>query len=288
MKLSPVRALSSAAVLCGVATMMVAPPPPASGRGRAVATASVRVAAAGDIAHANSPNTHQRQTADLITSVIHPNEVLMLGDGQYEHGEYNQYMRSYDPTWGAFKHITAPVPGNHEYETPHASGYFQYFAGQLNGRGSSATDWQKGYYSFNLGDWHIVALNSNCNAVNCGAEATWLKNDVANDGHLCELAMWHDPGRGHLGSAAAAAKVDVILAGHHHLYERWDHRYGNTRLFIVGTGGRSSGPPNPRADAKYRGYGVLQLDLAASGYSWKFLEAGTGHTKDSGSGTCHD
>jgi len=248
---------------------------------------TVTVAAAGDIARAGHPGTPQKQTAHLITSVIHPSRVLMLGDAQYKHGEYDQFMHSYDPTWGTFKNITDPVLGNHEYETAGAGGYFRYFAGQLAGRGSAASDPRAGNYSFEIGDWHIVALNSNCHFANCNAQATWLRNDMASDSHMCQLVMFHDPNQSSFLSAAAATRADLVLAGHEHRYERWDRIHGlNLRLLIVGTGGDSSGAPNPRADAEFKGYGVLQLDLAPTGYSWKFIDVG-GRTRDSGSASCH-
>jgi hypothetical protein len=270
-----------------VATALLAPPWAASAPARVGPHAAVTVAAAGDIAKPGRPGNNQKQTANLITS-MHPDQVLMLGDAQYEHGEYAQFMNSYDPTWGAFKNITAPVLGNHEYETKDADGYFRYFASQLSGRGSKATDPKAGYYSFNVGDWHIVALNSNCHYASCGAQATWLKNDVASDSHTCELVMFHDPGRKDFETAAAAAKVDLVLAGHHHTYERWDRIHGlNVRLFIVGTGGESSGAPNPHADGKFKGYGVLRLDLGPTDYTWTYIAVG-GQTKDSGSDSCHD
>jgi acid phosphatase type 7 len=269
-----------------VVAWLVPPPSAALERHPLSPGVTVTVAAAGDIAHTGSPGTPQKQTAHLITSVIHPSQVFMLGDAQYERGEYAQFLRSYDPTWGVFKNITDPVLGNHEYETPGAAGYFQYFASQLSGRGSTASDPHAGYYSFNVGDWHIVALNSNCHFANCNAQATWLRNDVASDGHMCQLVMFHDPGQSAFLSAAAASKVDLVLAGHEHRYERWDHIHGlNLRLLIVGTGGESSGAPNPRADAKFKGYGVVQLDLGPTGYSWKFIDV-AGQIKDSGSDSC--
>lgn len=269
-----------------VTTSLVSPPWAASARVPAATGATMVVAAAGDIAHPNKPGNSQRQTANLITA-MHPDQVLELGDAQYDHGEYAQFQRSYDPTWGAFKNITAPVLGNHEYETKDAAGYFQYFAQQLSGRGSAATDPKAGYYSFDLGDWHIVALNSNCHFANCNAQVTWLRNDVASDNHVCQLVMYHDPGRKDFEKAAADANVDLILAGHHHLYERWDRVHGlNIRQFVVGTGGESAGSPNPRADGKYKGFGVLRLDLSQTSYEWKFIAVG-GQTKDSGSASCH-
>lgn len=275
----------AAAVFVVLASSPVAAPVVASTRPRAVPAASVTVATAGDIARPNGPGTRQRQTADLIDR-MHPDAVFMLGDGQYERGEYTQYQRSYDPTWGAFKNVTDPIPGNHDYETSGASGYFRYFAGQLSGHGASASDPHKGYYSFDVGDWHIVALNSNCHYASCGAQASWLRSDVAADHHECQLVMFHDPGRRDFETAAAAAHVDLALAGHQHRYERWDHIHGlDLRLLIVGTGGESSGPPSPHADAGFRGYGVVKLQLNATGYTWQFLEVG-GRVRDSGTGSC--
>ena len=102
---------------------------------------------------------------------MRPAKVLVLGDAQYDLGEFSNFLQSYDPTWGSFNSIAAPVPGNAEYKTPNAAGYFQYFAGVLSPYGETATDPSKGYCSFNIGDWHVVALNSNCGlaGVNCTA-----------------------------------------------------------------------------------------------------------------------
>jgi hypothetical protein len=292
----PATRIAATGVAVGLMTIgLLAPPsvavvraPTEAARPRVAPHGTVTVAAAGDIARSGSPGTPQRQTAHLITSVINPSHVFMLGDAQYERGEYAQFLRSYDPTWGAFKNITAPILGNHEYETSGADGYFRYFAGQLSGRGSTATNPHAGYYSFNVGDWHIVALNSNCHFASCGAQATWLKKDVASDNHLCELVMYHHPGQRAFESAAAAAKVDLVLAGHHHTYERWDRIHDlNLRMLVVGTGGESSGPPSRHADAGFKGYGVARLDLSPTDYSWKFIDV-SGRTRDSGSDSCHD
>ena len=253
--------------------------------GRAQTT--VTIAAAGDIAR-SKPGTPQKQTAALITDVIHPSTVLMLGDSQYEHAAYNEYLKSYDPTWGAFKSITAPTLGNHEYETPGAAGYFQYFQAQLASYGPTASDPHAGYYSFNVGDWHVVALNSNCGKVSCPAQATWLKQDVAADGHLCEVVIYHHPNERSFANAANAAGVDLILAGHKHTYERWNRLFGlNVREFVVGTGGDSSGAPRSNADAGAKAYGVLRLDLSPTGYGWSFIDVAK-HVRDSGSDSCHD
>ncbi len=266
--------------------VLAAAAPPASGGADRPRGATVTIAAAGDIALSGHVGKNQKQTADLITDRIHPAEVLVLGDAQYEKGEYAQFQKSYNPTWGAFKNITAPALGNHEYETKNASGYFQYFAQQLAGRGAAASDPTRGYYSFDLGSWHIVALNSNCKFASCPAQVTWLKNDLAADGHLCELVFYHHPSQGTFPKAAAQSGADLILAGHKHTYERWDNYKGlHIRRLIVGTGGRSAGTPSGKADAGFKGYGVMQLDLSPSAYTWKFIDV-NGTVRDSGSDSC--
>lgn len=251
------------------------------------AAATVTVAAAGDIAKANAPGTAQRQTANLITGVIKPQRVLVLGDAQYEHGEYNQFLSSYDPTWGVFRSITAPVPGNHEYETTNAAGFFQYFSSVLSPYGSTATDPKKGYYAFNLGDWHIVGLNTNCSVsgISCASEKSWLKADLQADGHVCELGFAHHPSTS-FASVLASQGVELMVVGHRHVYERWDDVSGySIRQLIVGTGGRSLGTPNAAADAEVRAYGVAKLTLNAASYSWSFIDV-SGKVRDSGSDTC--
>lgn len=252
----------------------------------AASAASVTIAAGGDIARRNAPGTPQQQTAALITDVIKPSRVLVLGDEQYEHGEYAQFLASYHPTWGAFRDISAPVPGNHEYETANAAGYFQYFDSVLSGYGSSATDHTRGYYSFDLGDWHIVAINSNCSHVSCSAQKSWLRSDLAADDHLCELVFYHHVKNKGLSNTVAAAGGDVILGGHKHTYERWDTSFGkDVRRFVVGTGGKSVSDPDPAADAGVRAFGVLKLVLDSSSYSWSFIDVNR-KVRDSGTGTC--
>lgn len=256
--------------------------------GPAAQAASVTVATAGDIANADAPGIHQTRTADLITDVIDPAKVLALGDEQYEAGEYGQFLASYDPTWGAFKNITAPVPGNHEYNTPKAAGYFRYFGNVLQGYGTTANDPTRGYYSFDLGNWHIAALNSECDEVDCLAERAWLRRDLAADSHTCELAFYHRPATRGFARKMAAAGGELLLAGHRHKYERWDSVFGlDVRQFVVGTGGKSVGAPDPAADAGAKAFGVMKLRLTSSGYTWAFIDI-DGRTLDSGSGACHN
>ncbi len=245
---------------------------------------TVKIAAAGDIAR-KTPATPQQQTANLVASLA-PAKVLVLGDVQYEKGTLSEFQSSYDKSWGAFNSIAAPVPGNHEYETPNASGYFGYFANVLSLYGSTATDPKKGYYSFNIGDWHVVGLNTNCSVsgVSCSAQRTWLLADLRADDHVCELVFSHHRTQQSLMQAASGEGVELSLSGHKHTYERWDNKYG-LRQLVVGTGGKSSGTPSSNADFGVKAYGVAELTLDATSYSWKFIDVAN-KVRDSGSDSC--
>lgn len=247
---------------------------------------TVTVATAGDIAKIN-PETPQQQTADLISG-MGVSKVLVSGDEQYEHGELANFLQSYDLSWGVFNNIAAPVPGNHEYETPNAAGYFQYFADVLIPYGPTATDPTKGYYSFNLGDWHLVGLNSTCNApgVSCSAQRTWLRADLEADSHVCEAVFYHAAGNKGIAKTSVSQGVDLLLASHRHVYERWDQKFGlDIRQLVVGTGGKSLGTPSSAADAGVKAFGVAKLTLDLTGYSWQFIDI-AGSVRDSGSDTC--
>lgn len=247
---------------------------------------TVTVATAGDIARTTIGDP-QVATARVIAD-IDPAMVFVLGDAQYEHGEYANFVRSYGPTWGAFDPISAPVPGNHEYETPNAAGYFDYFSDVLSGFGSTASNPSKGYYSFDVGDWHVVALNSNCSVagVSCSEQRSWLKADLQADTHRCEIVLFHHAGQKAFAQTSANLGVDLALAGHRHTYERWDRRFGlNLRMLIVGTGGKSLGSPASGADVGIKAYGVAELTLNASDYSWRFVDI-AGNVRDAGSDTC--
>jgi 3',5'-cyclic AMP phosphodiesterase CpdA len=258
------RAFLVAVMLC---TVLVSTPARAT---------TVKIAAAGDIVRPRFA-TPQQQTADLITAYA-PTAVFALGDEQYEHGELANFQTYYQASWGAFKSKTYPVPGNHEYETPGASGYYQYF-------GSRAGSSSKGYYSFNIGDWHVVALNTECSQIDCSAERTWARNDLNADTHLCEMAIYHRTKSAWPLTLMAAAGGDVVLAGHRHSYERYPIDRGISH-FTVGTGGDSLGTPDPSAAFGARAYGVIEMSLTATGFSWKFVDVGS-HVLDSGSRSCH-
>jgi hypothetical protein len=294
-------------LICAAALLALAPAAPAR-------AADPVVAAAGDIACSSLPTNadscQQQATSDLIVGRP-PAAVLMLGDGSYEDGTLAQYQGFYDPTWGRFKAITHPAIGNHEYQTLDGQGYFQYF-------GPAAGDPRLGYYSYDVGTWHMIVLNSNCyKLAGCGAntpQVKWLKADLASHPNTCTLAYWHHPhfssgfsyddnsGRNPTGAfwkELYAAGADVVLNGHDHNYERFglqdpegepDPGYG-IREFVVGTGGRSySSFPTPSLNSEVREgstYGVLQLTLHRASYDWRFVPVPGKTFTDSGSGRCH-
>lgn len=229
--------------------------------------------------------------------------VAALGDNAYPSGSASDYSKCYDPTWGQFKDRTRPVPGNHEYDTANASAYFRYF-GDLAGPAG------RGYYSYDVGTWHVVALDSNCGPADCGAEKAWLDADLSAHPAPCTLAYMHHP-RFSSGSAGNnpslntfwdvlyAHRASVVLSGHDHDYERFaaqnpagrrDPGRG-IRQFVVGTGGGALGSlfsAAPNSEVRNnRSMGVLQLTLRADGYDWRFVPiSGGGGFTDSGSDSC--
>jgi acid phosphatase type 7 len=266
------------------------------------------IAAAGDIACApNTPKTptqcHQAETSAIV-GAIDPTAVLVLGDNQYETGYLPYYQAVFDATWGAFKPITFPVPGNHEYYRVAADGYYGYF-------GAAAGDPTKGYYAYDLGGWHILALNSNCDYVPCAAgspQEQFVRSELVKQPQSCTLAYWHhslfssqggDPRMRDIWRDLTAARVDVVLSGHNHNYERFagqdaDRRlspFAGPREFVVGTGGRSLGRISRigrNSEAHNDSvFGVLALVLAPHGYAWSF-DAENGAYNDTGSTPCHD
>jgi hypothetical protein len=234
--------------------------------------------------------------------------ILVLGDAQYEDGALAAFQLGYAKSWGKLKSITRPVPGNHEYySSSHADGYFTYF-------GRTAGDPAKGYYSFDLGGWHVIALNGNCALIGgCAAgspQEAWLRGDLAARHTACTLAYWHQPrfSSGFHGSDTQygqfwndlyAARADVVLGGHDHDYERFGPQNpagaadpsSGIREFVVGTGGRSHSfflRVAKNSEARASGtFGVMFLTLHAHGYDWRFTPIAGYHFSDSGSGTCH-
>jgi acid phosphatase type 7 len=267
---------------------------------RAGATA-VTVVAAGDIAcppgeAVQSDGCQQAATATLVGQ-IDPDHVLVLGDAQYESGRLRAFRRSYAKSWGDFRGRTLPVPGNHEYNTSGASGYFTYF-------GSTAP----GYRAVNVGAWRIYLLNGNCDQIDCAAERTWMRQDMDAHPTDCSAITVHFPrySSGPHGSTTSMTRfwkialrhgVDLALAGHDHDYERFapmdasGHRVSDGILsFVVGTGGKSlyQRASHPRGSRYFSNdaFGVLALTLDDGSFSWEFRAVG-GAVRDPGSHACH-
>jgi hypothetical protein len=264
---------------------------------------------AGDIAGCSDLSGAQA-TAKLIDAI--PGTVFAAGDLAYDYGTYEEFQKCYDPTWGRFKARTRPTPGNHEYIGSAATGYFRYWDGQAGDPG-------KGYYSFDLGAWHIVVLNTNCGSKELGGcakaspEETWLKQDLAAHPAGCTLAYGHHalfssglfpkhaehPELRAFWQDLYEAHADLMLAGHEHSYERFapqnpegkpDPEYG-VREIVVGTGGRSHTPlgyAKPNSEVRDdKTYGVLKLTLSPGKYRWQFIPVPGKTFHDSGEGICH-
>jgi hypothetical protein len=204
--------------------------------------------------------------------------VAVLGDGNNNMGSLADWNNCFGPTWGKYKSREHPTPGNHDYMTAGDAGYFTYWGSQAGLAG-------KGYYSYDLGDWHLVVLNGNCSQVGgCGAgsaQETWLKADLAAHPALCTLAYWHQP----LFTSSA------VHPGATEVRPLWQDLYNAGAEFVVGTGGTSHYPfgtvqPNSQVRNNTT-YGVLKLALDPGSYSWKFLPVAGQSFTDSGTGTCH-
>ena len=259
---------------------------------------------AGDISSCDNNND---EAMALVLDGI-PGTVFTLGDNAYPDGTAADFANCYDPTWGRHKARTRPAVGNHDYLTTGASGYFDYF-------GAAAGDPSQGYYSYNLGAWHLIALNSNCSDVGgCGAgspQEAWLRADLAAHPATCTLAYWHHPlfNSGIHGNHTFMQAIwqalydygaDVVLNGHDHNYQRFapqdpsgvaDPAHG-IQEFVVGTGGKSlySFPGATTANTEVRNdqtYGVLKLTLSTTSYSWQFIPVAGQTFTDSGSAPCH-
>jgi hypothetical protein len=265
---------------------------------------------AGDIASCKEPEG-ARATAELIEKI--PGTVFAAGDLVYEKGSPEEFKNCYEPAWGRFKERTKPALGNHEYVDPTAQGYFDYWGAQAGPRG-------KGYYSYDLGAWHIVVLNTNCGAPGLGGcgwgspQETWLKADLAEHPKACLLAYGHHalvssgifakhaihPELKPLWEDLYAAHADLVVAGHEHSYERFapqdpegrpDPKQG-IREIVAGTGGRSHDPLGfaiPNSEMRdWETYGVLKMTLSPGKYTWEFIPEEGKSFRDSGSGTCHN
>ena len=260
------------------------------------------VLAAGDIAACDSDG--DEATAALLDDL--DGTILAVGDLAYPDGAARDFGRCYDTSWGRHRDRTRPVPGNHEYETNGAAAYFEYF-------GPVAGDPAEGWHAFDLGEWRIIGLNSNCQEIGgCGAEspqAAWLRGELETTKRACTLAYWHHPrwssGEEHGSSAATDAfwrllhdaSAELVLTAHDHQYERFEPMDEGGEAdsegmvqFVVGTGGRSLYDfaailPNSAAhDAST--YGVLRLTLRPGAYDWEFAAASAAAFEDSGTAPC--
>ena len=290
-----IRASSGAATGASTVTVTSTPPP----------SNDPVLVGAGDIAKCTV--TGDEATAALLDNIA--GTVFTLGDNVYDAGTSTEYRDCYGPSWGRHLARTRPTPGNHEYGTANASGYFGYF-------GAAAGDQGRGYYSYDLGAWHIIVLNSNssCTTISCAkdsAQDVWLRADLAAHTNVCTLAYWHHPrfnsGAAHGNNTAVAnfwnalydAGADVILNGHEHVYERFAPQAPSAvadptsgiRQFTVGTGGASHytfGTIQPNSEVRNGStYGVLKLTLHATSYDWQFVPVAGATFTDSGTGSCH-
>lgn len=241
-----------------------------------------------------------KATAALLDDI--EGTVFTVGDHAYRKGRGEEFRDCYEPTWGRHKARTRPSPGNHDYDSPNASPYYTYF-------GDNAGIPSQGYYSYDLGAWHIVALNSNIPAEAGSAQERWLRADLAAHGTQCTLAYWHHPvfssgrhGDGHhmrdIWLVLYEFGVDVVINGHDHDYERFAPQNPNgepdtkrgIREFVIGTGGAGlysfrtiHTTSEVRSDSTW---GVLKLTLHATSYDWEFIPVAGETFRDAGSAAC--
>ena len=264
----------------------------------------VTVVAVGDIAcppGGTVTRTTCRQAATAKRAVrLAPSRVIVLGDNQYQRGTRRAYLRSYDRSWGQLLGITWPVPGNHEYETTGARGYYRYFTGRQPG--------SPGYYRRELGGWQLYLLNSNCAAIDCRAEKEWLRAQLTANPSTCSLIAFHHPrfssggehgsnrGMNRFWKVAYEHHVDVALSGHDHDMERFDpmspdgvvQRSRGIQQFVSGGGGKNlyrKGATETGSRFFRSRFGILQLTLRSADYSWRFVGP-RGRVWDSGTAPC--
>lgn len=287
---------------------VAAPPAPTPSADNSKATSGDPVlVGAGDIA--GCPDYSDAEaTAKLLDTI--PGTVFTAGDNALENGTAQEFRDCYNPTWGRHKARTRPSVGNHEFHAGSAAPYFDYF-------GANAGDPKTGYYSYDLGEWHIVVLNSECQEVGgCQSgspQEMWLRADLKAHPAACTLAYWHKPlfssGAKHGNDpevkafwedlqAAHAAHAAIIINGHDHDYERFAPQdpvgkpdaANGIREFVAGTGGKSQRPfavPLPTSEVRHTGtYGVLKLTLHPKSYDWEFIPVAGKTFRDSGTGNC--
>jgi hypothetical protein len=257
---------------------------------------------AGDIADCRNDNgSHAQDTGRLLDKI--DGTVFVAGDTAYPGGTAADFATCFEPAWGRHKARIRPSPGNHDYASPGAAPYFEYF-------GANAGEFGRGFYSYNLGVWHIVSLNSSAPLGGGSEQYQWLQADLGlNRSAQCTLAYFHYPrftsGRSRDGLALGDVwrllydtGADVVLSAHEHGYERFDPQdpdglpnpSGGIREFVVGTGGATLYPfvgIAPNSAQRISTYGVLKLTLRNTDYDWDFIQAGTEAILDHGTATCH-
>jgi hypothetical protein len=276
--------------------------------GRAYAQSSDPVlVGAGDIARCDDFQFQRNQgTANLIDSI--PGTVFAVGDLVYPDPSGNYFAKCFAPTWGRFRNRMIPTAGNHEFNPPGSLGYYSYL-------GRVAGDPLKGWYSFNLGAWHVIVLSAECDKIGgCTAtspEGQWLQSDLTANPAVCTLALWHEPLYSSDTAAVSTsvqpfwqilynAGADLVVNGHAHHYERWAPQdpYGNLdptrgiREILAGTGGNPPGCISktlaPNEEVLFCSTnGVLKLTLHATSYDWQFIPIAGETATDSGTTSCH-
>jgi hypothetical protein len=274
------------------APAQVAPPPAAAGPAVLVG--------AGDIALCGPDLANAEKTAKLLDGI--PGTVFTAGDNTQNTGSDQEFRDCFTPTWGRHKDRIRPTPGNHDYGTPGAGPYFNYF-------GAAAGTPGAGYYSYHLGGWHVVVLNSNLPMHPGSPQAEWLRNDLESIGSRCTAAYWHHPlvSSGVNGGSESVRNAwqmlyqhgaEIVINGHDHMFERYvpQDPFGRPdsargiRQFIVGTGGCYLYPVKqrqPNSEVQGHTHGVLKLTLRSDGYDWDFIPVSGNGFSDSGSGSCH-
>ncbi len=253
---------------------------------------------AGDIASCDSPG--DEATARLLDDI--EGTVFTAGDDAYESGAAAEFEKCYDPTWGRFKARTRPTPGNHEYASAGAAPYYAYFGASAGPRG-------KGYYSYDLGAWHLIALNSSVAIYTGSEQERWLRADLAANKAICVLTYWHIPlfTSGQHGIDLRTQGiwrdlyefgVSVVINGHDHDYERFAPQSPTAELdpergireFVVGTGGawlRSFYRILANSEVHdSQTWGVIKLTLHPTSYDWEFIPVEGKTFRDSGTAAC--
>ena len=294
-------AFAALLLVCACSGPPAAPSPVPTGNGNISEPADTGPAVlvgSGDIAWCGVPGSEM--TARLLDRI--GGTVFTTGDNTYMTGSDENYRDCYAPTWGRHRERTRPAAGNHDYESPNAAPYFRYF-------GANAGPAGLGYYSYDLGAWHVVVLNSEVDASAGSPQVQWLRADLAARNTRCAVAYWHRPlfssgpnadngDMRELWTALYQSGVDVVIAGHDHLYERFAKQdpqgradpMRGIRQFIVGTGGAPIYPPasrRPNSEVLGGDWGVLRLELLADRYQWEFVPVEGGSFRDAGSDSCH-